>query len=224
MAALLTALCLSHRRKSNTKGCKELPEPHSNHRAINNSRYSNFSQVSAELLSPAQWEPNQETNLIGAASWQCHNQQGTMGTRRKAVLEQLQVSGLHTHPFDPSSEQFGTWRMSSWERLVRGNKHKHCWREGKATQKHGREVANLIWPHENTTPTQGREKSAAIAVLCFQADPVPMVLLKASVWWWEKRELCGRSWRSNDSEASSDFSKQSEVMALKDDNSPGCLN
>lgn len=86
----------------------------------------------------------------------------------------------------PSSEQFGTWRMSTWESLGWCNEHKHCLTEGKATYRYGREVTNSSELMKTHLLLKGRDKSAAIAPLWFRWRLLQWSLLKAREWCWEK--------------------------------------
>lgn len=137
------------------KRCKAAPKSHSNLRSKNNSKYSNFSQVSAELLSPARWESNQEWNLIGAspAQWQSAKHNGNS--------QEVFLSNCSFQIWPPVAVQelkgceFGTAWSGELMQL----------RRRKATC---REVTNLMVENTALLCKPRREKSASFHVLRIQ--------------------------------------------------------
>lgn len=205
------------------KRCRAAPKPHSNLRSKNNSKYSNFSQVSAELLSPARWESNQERNLIGAspAQWQStkHNLQD---------LQEVFLSNCSFQMWPPVAVQGlkGLKGLKGWAfgTAWSAERMQLRWRKATCGPKEKLQILPNGWEHSSAM--QAKHKNPQFSMFSGSKEDsallVVLSLLKAKAQCGEKQNHL-RGWRSKGSEASSHFINHSKVIA-RDGKIPARLN
>lgn len=204
--------------QSDMKRCKAAPKSHSNLRSKNNSKYSNFSQVSAELLSPARWESNQEWNLIGAspAQWQSAKHNGNS--------QEVFLSNCSFQIRPPVAVE----ELKGWEFGTAWSGERMQLRRRKATCSPKEKLriwwlrAQLCYASQGeknlhlSTFSGSKEDSATMVPACGAVtDKSPAVRGKS--------RIIESGWRSKGSEASSHSTNHSKVIA-RDGKIPARLN